>query len=81
MNLRILQGQAAFQELEASLHEQLMDGFSWESVRQQIASDRERSRDFKEPWGKGTPNQYTLSDGRVVDAETCLYRPSVRDEG
>ena len=75
-----LAGQTASQELEASLHQHLMDGFSWESVREQINIDRERSRDFKEPWGKGTPNQYTLPDGRVVDAETCLYRPSVRDE-
>lgn len=75
-----LAGQSASQELEASLHEQLMDRFSWESVRDQMAVDKERSRDFKEPWEKGTPNQYTLPDGRVVDAETCLYHPSVRDE-
>ena len=73
-----LAGQAAYQDLEASLHEQLMSGFSWESVAEQKAADMERSRDFKEPWGRGTPNQYTLPDGRVVDAEICLYRPSVR---
>ena len=75
-----LAGQAAYRDLEASLHEQLMEGFSWESVAEQMATDKVRSRDFKEPWGKGTPNQYTLPDGRVVDAETCLYRPSVREE-
>ena len=76
-----LAGQAAYRELAASLHEQLMGGFSWESVAAQKASDLVRSRDFKEPWGKGTPNQYTLPDGRVVDAEICLYSPSVRDDG
>ena len=76
-----LAGEATYRELEASLHAQLMDGFSWGSVAEQRAADKVRSRDFKEPWGKGTPNQYTLPDGRVVDAETCLYRPSVRDEG
>ena len=76
-----LAGQAAHRELEASLHEQLMAGFSWESVADQIEADKVRSRDFKEPWRAGTPNQYTLPDGRVVDAETCLYHPSVREEG
>ena len=76
-----LTGQAEHRELEASLHEQLMGDFSWESVAEQIATDKVRSRDFKEPWGQGTPNQYTLPDGRIVDAETCLYRPSVREEG
>ena len=72
-----LAGQAEYRQLEASLHEQLMSGFTWESVSQQIAADKARSRDFKEAWGGGTPNQYTLPDGRIVDAETCLYRPSV----
>ena len=72
-----LAGQAEYRQLEAALHEQLMSGFTWESVSQQIATDKVRSRDFKEPWGGGTPNQYTLPDGRIVDAETCLYRPSV----
>ena len=75
-----LAGQVAYRELETSLHEQLMSGFSWESVAEQMATDRVRSQDFKEPWGRGTPNQYTLPDGRIVDAETCLYRPSLRDE-
>ncbi len=64
----------------ASLHEKLMADFSWETVAQQMTVDKARSQDFKEPWGRGTPNQYTLPDGRVVDAETCLYRPSLRDE-
>ena len=55
--------------------------FSWESVTEQReAVDKVRSQDFKAPWGGGTPNQYTLPDGRIVDAETCLYRPSMRDE-
>jgi choline-sulfatase len=76
-----LSGQEEYRDLETSLHAQLMDGFSWESVAEQMETDRIRSRDFKEPWGRGTPNQYTLPDGRVVDAETCLYHPSVRDEG
>ena len=76
-----LTGQAEYSELEAFLHEQLMNGFSWEKVAEQMEADKVRSQDFKEPWGRGTPNQYTLPDGRVVDAETCLYRPSVREEG
>ncbi|MXY99607.1 sulfatase-like hydrolase/transferase [Candidatus Poribacteria bacterium] len=76
-----LSGQEEHKELEASLHEQLMDGFSWESVAEQMAADKVRSQDFKAPWGSGTPNQYTLPDGRIVDAETCLYSPSLRDEG
>ncbi|MDE0552714.1 MAG: sulfatase-like hydrolase/transferase, partial [Candidatus Poribacteria bacterium] len=76
-----LAGQAAHRELAASLHAQLMEGFSWEAVDEQKAADQVRSRDFKEPWGRGTPNQYTLPDGRVVDAEICLYSPSVREEG
>ena len=75
-----LSGEEAYKELESSLHAQLMDGFSWESVSEQQAVDKVRSRDFKAPWGGGTPNQYTLPDGRIVDAETCLYRPSLRDE-
>ena len=76
-----LAGQAAHQEIQRALHAELMDGFSWESVQEQIDMDKIRSQDFKEPWGRGTPNQYTLPDGRVVDAETCLYRPSVRKQG
>ena len=75
-----LSGREEYTELEASLHEQLIGGFSWESVAEQKATDSVRSRDFKAPWGGGTPNQYTLPDGRIVDAETCLYRPSPRDE-
>ncbi len=74
-----LAGKAEYRQLEAGLDEQLMAAFSWEAVEQQKAEDRERSKTFAEPWGRGTPNQYTLPDGRVVDAETCLYRPSVRD--
>ncbi len=79
--LENLAGQTAYRELEISLHAQLMEGFSWEAVAEQKAADQVRSRDFKEPWGRGTPNQYTLPDGRVVDAEICLYSPSVREEG
>ncbi len=75
-----LSGQEEYTELEAALHEQLMAGFSWESVAEQQEVDKVRSRDFKAPWGSGTPNQYTLPDGRIVDAETCLYSPSLRDE-
>ena len=75
-----LSGREEYRELEASLHEQLMGSFSWESVAEQQAADSVRSRDFKAPWGGGTPNQYTLPDGRIVDAETCLYNPSLRDD-
>ena len=66
--------------LEEILHEQLMAGFSWEDVQKQKDIDQERSKEFKEPWGGGTPNQYTLPDGRIVDAELCLYDPVLRDE-
>ena len=75
-----LAGQPAVQELEAALHEQLMHDFSWEAVTQRIAAEADRRRTFKEPWGRGTPNQYTLPDGRIVDAETCLYRPSLKED-
>ena len=63
--------------MEASLHEQLMAGFSWESAENQKNADKERSKDWSAPWGGGTPNQYTLPDGRIVDAELCLYNPVV----
>lgn len=72
-------GNAAYRQVEAELHKKLMAGFRWETVAQQQAADTQRSQEFAEPWGRGTPNQYTLPDGRVVDAETCLYSPSVRE--
>ena len=72
-----LAGQKVYRNLEAELHGRLMAGFDWETVRRQIASDEERSLSFAAPWGKGTPNQYTLPDGRIVDAETGLYSPTV----
>ena len=73
-------GQPEHRELEETLHEQLMADFSWEDVQKQKDIDQERSKEFKEPWGGGTPNQYTLPDGRIVDAELCLYNPVLRDE-
>ena len=70
-------GKSENSELAASLHEQLMAGFSWESVKNQKNADKERSKDWAAPWSGGTPNQYTLPDGRIVDAELCLYNPVV----
>ena len=75
-----LAGNPELRELESSLHEQLMDGFSWEDAKKQKGLDKERSKDWTAPWTGGTPNQYTLPDGRIVDAELCLYNPVLRDE-
>ena len=72
-----LAGKPEHSKLEASLHKQLMAGFSWESVENQKNADKERSKDWSAPWDSGTPNQYTLPDGRIVDAELCLYNPVV----
>ena len=71
-----LAGQEGYRELEMELHDALMAGFEWEDVARRIALDRDRSLAFAPTWQRGTtPNQYTLPDGRVVDAETCLYQP------
>ena len=75
-----LTGKPELSELEASLHQQLMAGFAWEDVEKQKDIDKERSGDWKAPWGRGTPNAYTLPDGRIVDAELCLYSPVLRDQ-
>ena len=59
-----------------------MEGFSWESVAEQKATDNwNKAETSRNRGAEAPPNQYTLPDGRVVDAETCLYRPSVREEG
>ena len=72
-----LAGQEVYRELESELHGRLMRDFDWETVRRQIASDEERSLSFATPWNEGSSNQYTLLDGRIVDAETQLYSATV----
>ena len=72
-------GKSENSELAASLHEQLMDrvlmGICQETRKN---ADKERSKDWACTVERsGTPNQYTLPDGRIVDAELCLYNPVV----
>ena len=74
---RNLAGRPEYREQEYGLHAQLMRGFDWEQVSRKIAHDKIRSEDYASSWGKGTPNQYRLPDGRVIDAETGLFSPQV----
>lgn len=51
----------------------LEQGFSWPEVHRQLEADRARAPEFLSGLRPGMPNQYTLRDGRVCDAETGLY--------
>ena len=66
-----------YRDIEKELERELMEGFDWEEQQKRIAADEIRSQDYASTWGKGTPNQYRLPDGRVIDAETGLFSPSV----
>jgi len=51
----------------------LEEGFDWDQVHRQLVTDRERVPELLSGQRPSTPNQYTLRDGRVCDAETGLY--------
>jgi hypothetical protein len=53
--------------------EGLLEGFNWEDVRPQLASDLRRLPEFASGAKPTTPNQYMLADGRIFDAEGDLY--------
>lgn len=57
----------------AAMEAMTFDGFSWADVRAQLACDRERVKEFASGVKPTTPNQYTLADGRIFDAEASLY--------
>ena len=68
-----LAGRPEHAERCRSMREKLFRGFSWEDVHRQLAADRERLPEFFSGMKPTTPNQYTLADGRVFDAEGDLY--------
>lgn len=51
----------------------LARGFTWDEVHRQLEADRRRVPEFLSGRRPSMPNQYTLRDGRVCDAETGLY--------
>jgi choline-sulfatase len=51
----------------------LETGFSWPEAHRQLEADRQRVPEFLSGQRPSMPNQYTLRDGRVCDAETGLY--------
>jgi len=55
------------------MKEKLYRGFSWEEVHERLAADRKRRLEVTSGMKPTTPNQYMLSDGRLVDAEGDLY--------
>jgi len=57
----------------ASMRNTAIDGFDWQSIRQQVADDRERVEPLLSGEKPTTPNQYELPDGRIFDAESALY--------
>jgi choline-sulfatase len=59
--------------LVASLRAMLEKDFSWESAHRQLEADRLRVPQYLSGRRPSMPNQYTLRDGRVCDAETGLY--------
>ena len=56
-----------------TMRERLYKDFSWESVHARLAEDRLRRPRFASGMKPTTPNQYMLSDGRLLDAEGELY--------
>lgn len=60
-------------DLITSLRAMLETNFSWEQAHRQLEADRKRVPDYLSGKRPSTPNQYTLRDGRVCDAETGLY--------
>jgi choline-sulfatase len=70
------ENQSVVEELHARLWE---DGESWESLSARKQADREAwSKEFTVR-GDRTPNQYALSNGETVDAETMLYERYLRE--
>ena len=57
----------------AAMRAKLFEHFSWEQVHAQLKADRERLPQHLSGHKPSTPNQYTLADGRVFDAEASLY--------
>jgi choline-sulfatase len=55
------------------MKEKLYRNFSWEEVHRNLKKDRERRKKVTSGMKPSTPNQYMLSDGRLVDAEGDLY--------
>ncbi|MBE7539499.1 MAG: sulfatase-like hydrolase/transferase [Opitutaceae bacterium] len=56
-----------------SMRAMLEQGFSWEAAHRQLEADRLRVPEHLSGMRPSTPNQYTLRDGRICDAETGLY--------
>ena len=56
-----------------ALRAMLAKDFSWEAAHRQLEADRLRVPEFLSGQRPSMPNQYTLRDGRVCDAETGLY--------
>lgn len=61
------------QERISMMREKLHTDFSWELVHTRLAEDRIRRLEVTSGMKPTTPNQYMLSDGRLVDAEGGLY--------
>ncbi len=68
-----LAGKPEYSERCREMKMELFRNFSWQTVHQSLAADRRRIPDFLSGLPPGTPNQYMLPDGRVFDAEKCLY--------
>ena len=51
----------------------LFDGFDWQQIHTQLEADRSRLARHMSGQKPTTPNQYTLPDGRMFDAESDLY--------
>ena len=51
----------------------LAKSFDWEAAHRQLEADRLRVPEFLSGQRPSMPNQYTLRDGRICDAETGLY--------
>ncbi len=65
----------------AELHARLWDdGESWESLNATKEAARERAAKERSGHQDGSPNQYALADGTVVDAEEMLYGHIIRTE-
>jgi len=55
------------------MRSKLEKGFSWEEAHRRLEADRRRIPEYLSGKRPSMPNQYTLRDGRVCDAETGLY--------
>lgn len=64
-------GDPGYREEERELQDRLMGGFDNDAVGRRSAEDLGVSRRAR--YKRGTPNQYSMSDGRLIDAERSLY--------